>query len=256
MKNSIIIVLLVLICIAAIVFALSGEPHRFSQAECSLCHVDTEPSAQDITAEITVACEMCHQEYRKIQSHPTDIYPSFSVPDDMPLTDGRLTCLTCHYAHIDNVGQRNKKHYFLRRPALGIVFCSACHKIDDSKHVITGSIHKGDYVETDRHTRIDLTSLECIQCHDRQISDHAPALGAGTWKHYKREMNHPIGISYKNISLRKMNDFRPIEMLSPEMRFFDGKIGCCTCHNIYSKEKNMLVMNNSGSRLCLACHIK
>jgi predicted CXXCH cytochrome family protein len=45
-------------------------------------------------------------------------------------------------------------------------------------------------------------------------------------------------------------------MLRKEVKLYEGKIGCGSCHNIYSKEKYMLVISNDSSVLCLECHLK
>jgi len=39
-----------------------------------------------------------------------------------------------------------------------------------------------------------------------------------------------------------------------EIRLFEGRIGCGTCHDPFSKLPKQLVMSNKGSRICLACH--
>ncbi|MBI4849973.1 MAG: cytochrome c3 family protein [Nitrospirae bacterium] len=254
MKDKFVFIIF-LLSIAALVYSVSRGPHQFSKGECALCHFDPAPSSADITADITDACQTCHKEYAKTQSHPSDIYPTISIPKDMPLSDGRLTCLTCHYAHIDESRQSSGKHYFLRRPVRGVVFCSACHKINEKRHIVFENIHKGTYEETDHATRIDRMSLECIQCHDKQISEPRNSLGAGIWTHLK-EGKHPIGISYRSISTRKMRGFRPSDTIREEIKLYEGKIGCGTCHNVYSKNKSMLVIDNKGSELCLECHIK
>jgi len=56
--------------------------------------------------------------------------------------------------------------------------------------------------------------------------------------------------------LKKPRQFTAPYDLPRELRLYDGKIGCGTCHNAFSKEKSMLVINNRRSRLCLECHIK
>ncbi len=99
-------------------------------------------------------------------------------------------------------------------------------------------------------------SLECIECHIASLNVPTASLGAGIWNHESREMNHPIGIYHERISAQKMRYYRPSSMLPKEIRLFNGKIGCGTCHNVYSKEPFMLVLNNFKSRLCLECHIK
>jgi len=48
-------------------------------------------------------------------------------------------------------------------------------------------------------------------------------------------------------------------MRAGELPLVDGLIGCSTCHLPYSKANHagpMLVIDNAGSRLCLACHRK
>ena len=99
-------------------------------------------------------------------------------------------------------------------------------------------------------------SLECIECHDSYMKSATDTLGAGRWNHFSKNTGHPIGINYKEIRRKNTNKFRPEVMLGREIRLFNGKIGCGTCHNIYSEEKKMLAESNMKSRLCLECHIK
>lgn len=247
--------LLVLISIATFVYSLLREPHQFTQQECTICHIGPNYGESDVKTKITFACETCHSENARILSHPTDVYPTISIPKDMPLTEGRLTCLTCHYTHNDKDKQFTQRHYFLRRQIRGIIFCSACHKLDHNKHIIFRNAHKGVYDEMNINTRIDPMSLECIQCHDRKLSD-PKLLGAGSWMHLGKKFNHPIGIKYRDVSSRKMNGFNPPESIRREVKLFNGKIGCGTCHNIYSKEKGMLSMSNRDGKLCTQCHRK
>lgn len=240
-----------LIIIALVGYSLSRKPHEFSVGECSICHIDEKRQPMSIKTNITSACDTCHTRLKEILSHPTDIYPSLTIPKDMPLTEGRLTCITCH-----NVHQREGKRYFLRREVKGPFFCSSCHKVDEKGHVVLEKVHTGTYAVTDRATSIDRMSLECIECHSASLNTPADSLGAGIWSHYSKKAEHPIGVSYERISTQKMRNYRPLSMLPKEIRLFNGKIGCGTCHNIYSKEPFMLVLNNFKSRLCLECHIK
>jgi predicted CXXCH cytochrome family protein len=267
MSNKWAIVFFILIGIIAVVYGLSGEPHEFSSGECSICHVDEKSAPMNLNPGITSGCETCHSELKKTQSHPTDMYPSLSIPKDLPLIEGRLTCITCHYVHPAEKNlfikkhyflRRQKKHYFLRRQVRGPYFCSVCHKLDEKGHIIfiSENVHAGSYKVTDTTTLIDRMSLECIECHDRYITEPVDSLGAGKWEHFNKKSTHPIGVSYKKIRARKMREYQPASMLRPEIRLFDGKIGCGTCHNIYSKESFILVMSNRESRLCLECHIK
>ncbi|MEW6602144.1 MAG: cytochrome c3 family protein, partial [Nitrospirota bacterium] len=188
--------------------------------------------------------------------HPTDIYPGLSIPKDMPLIGGKLTCVTCHFVHPEEGKYLVEKNYLLRRQARGVFFCNVCHKLDKKGHIVFENVHRGSYKVTDNSTRIDRTSLGCIECHDSYIKGPVNALGAGTWNHFNKAYNHPIGASYEDISAREDRKYRPASMINKEMKLFDGKIGCGTCHNIYSKENYMLVISNRRSSLCLECHIK
>ncbi len=262
MRHKFIILCFLLISIVALVYALSMKPHHFTSGECSLCHFDEKNDPVNIKPDITNACGTCHSGMDAIQSHPVDMYPSFSLPEDMPLLQGKLTCVTCHYVHPDYV-QRDlenepefaQKNYFLRRPVSGIAFCGSCHKIGE-KHIVFENTHPSTYKVFDNSASIDRLSLTCIECHDSYLTSPGEKLGLGLWKHNNRKTNHPIGISYVKISKSKPKNFRPESMLSSEIKLFGGKIGCGTCHHIYARERFQLVMDNWGSRLCLECHIK
>jgi len=242
---------LILIAVAVIGYSLSRKPHEFSTGQCSLCHIDEKKQPMNIKPNITGACDTCHTGLKERLSHPTDIYPTLIIPKDMPLIEGRITCITCHYIH-----PKEERRYFLRRGVKGPFFCSSCHTVDEKGHVVLEKVHTGTYTVTDSRNSIDRMSLECIECHSASLNIPAGSLGAGTWNHYSRKVNHPIGVSYERVSTQKMRDYRPLSMLSKEIRLFNGKIGCGTCHNVYSKEPFMLVLNNFKSRLCLECHIK
>ena len=258
MNNKFIILCITLLSSVAVVFAISGKPHEFQKKECSFCHIDAEKSPENIYPDITGSCEKCHLTLEQVQSHPTDIYPSLHIPEDMPLNDGRLTCLTCHYVHPEMKRKTfAKKDFFLRSPYTGPDFCSTCHMIDENKHIVFNKVHAGTYVENSRKTSIDSESLACIECHDSHITTPRASLGSGVWKHRNNKvLPHPIGVSYEKIQFRKRGGFKPAGMLRKEVKLFDGNIGCGSCHNVYSKEKKMLVMSNDRSALCLECHMK
>ena len=256
MRTQSIIVIFLLAAAAALVYGLSGGAHMFLSSECIMCHVDEKNDPGNIWPSLTNACEDCHRNVKETQSHPTDIYATIPVPEDMPLTDGRLTCLTCHYVHPKKGKQLIEKHYFLRRLVRGPLFCSVCHELNDKGHVVVEkNIHPGSFKIIDREASIDSMSLECIECHDTYFKDKSDLVGSGTWKH-TNEMTHPIGTRYRDASIKKMNKYRPESMLKKEIKLFDGKIGCGTCHSIYSSNRAMLVMDNMGSRLCRECHLK
>jgi predicted CXXCH cytochrome family protein len=58
-------------------------------------------------AETTIGvCYTCHVEYKKILSHPINVYPKRGMtipPEYSTLSDGRISCMSCHVAHASNV---------------------------------------------------------------------------------------------------------------------------------------------------------
>jgi predicted CXXCH cytochrome family protein len=255
MRIKWIIVVLLLASAAVIVYALSDRAHMFLSNECIMCHVDEKNDPDNIRPFLTSACEDCHTNVKETQSHPTDVYATLPVPKDMPLTNGMITCLTCHYVHPKNGKQFVQKHYFLRRNVRGPLFCSICHEISDKGHIVVNEIHTGSFQVTNRQGTLDERSIGCIECHDTHFKDEMDFIGAGNWRHTSN-MSHPIGTLYSEASRGKIESYRPESILRKEIKLFNGKVGCGTCHSIYSSNRAMLVINNNGSRLCKECHLK
>jgi predicted CXXCH cytochrome family protein len=73
--------------------------------------------------------------------------------------------------------------------------------------------------------------------------------------------DHPIGFDYKLAAQEKGSSLRPVGTVNNKIRFFNGvssyKVECSTCHDPHSTTSPpFLVMSNTGSALCLACHNK
>ena len=66
-------------------------------------------------------------------------------------------------------------------------------------------------------------------------------------------LTHPIGGSY-GTAASAAPDLKPVASLDRMIRLYSGRLGCGTCHSVYSKLAKHLVMDNRGSRLCIACH--
>jgi predicted CXXCH cytochrome family protein len=72
---------------------------------------------------ITV-CKTCHQELREEYSHPIKVRASrgMTIPKDYPLlSDGTMSCMTCHDSHASNYEHRLRKS---KKADL----CRGCHK--------------------------------------------------------------------------------------------------------------------------------
>ncbi|MDI6728392.1 MAG: cytochrome c3 family protein [Thermodesulfovibrionales bacterium] len=229
--------------------------HSFSENECMNCHIDYKKDPGSLKAPVTLLCKKCHEDITSTSSHPSDIYPvSTRIPPDLPLHNGMVTCNTCHNIHRERFLTSGEKTYFLRRTKLGRAFCVSCHMVKPEGHVETlvAAHPSKKYKVMDRSKTIDPISMECIGCHDGiQGSNVEHRLGPGIWSH--ESYSHPISVDY-NVSRMKGKRLKPISMVDRRIRFFDGRIGCGTCHDLYSKLPKKLVMSNNRSKLCFECH--
>ena len=231
-------------------------PHEFSKRECERCHVDADKDAGSLKPMSNSRCVGCHADLKQSQPHPVDISPNMLLPDDMPLVNGKLGCITCHFFHPFSDKYKNRSGNLLRKPGRGVIFCASCHRIDEKEHVVFENIHRDSYRLSARNSSLDAYTLQCVECHDRYLDRSFGSDAAGRRNRFSRRSNHPVGVSLEQISAKNPLEFNHPYTLPQNIRLFNGKIGCGTCHNAFSKEKSMLVMNNWRSRLCLKCHIK
>jgi predicted CXXCH cytochrome family protein len=232
------------------------DPHRLSSKECDACHVDAEKDPGLLKTMFNSKCVSCHTDLKQSQPHPVDISTDISIPSDMPLVNGRLGCITCHFFHPSSAIYGNRSGNLLRRSGRGAVFCNACHQIDEKGHVVFENIHRVSLRLSDGISRLDIYTLQCVECHDRYLDRSFGSVTEGKQSSFNRLSNHPVGVSLDRLAVKKPRKFNSPHALPKEIRLFNGKVGCGTCHNAFSKEKSMLVMNNWRSRLCLKCHIK
>lgn len=81
-----------------------------------------------------------------------------------------------------------------------------------------------------------------------------PGVGrsAGSWR-----SEHPIGVRYDSLgNPRQVPQFQPVGALPAQLRLFGGKLGCGTCHSVYSGVEGMRAVSDLRGGLCLSCHIK
>lgn len=240
-----------------------ADVHDF-EGRCESCHINIPKGEKGerliFVKGITQLCLDCHNR-SDVVSHPVDTIPSMNVPGDLHLDwKGQMTCATCHDIHQkERRSLSGEGRYFLRRVETGKAFCSSCHDriLEEGHKALLDVAHIGfKYREIDTRGEIDKTSAECLRCHDGSIaSQTSTKIGIGIWEHSREETSHPIGVEYPR-GPESHNDYVDIRRLPPQIKLIDGKIGCTTCHNPYSKEKGQLVMSNEGSALCVTCHIR
>lgn len=258
------LVLVLLVFTAVLLWAgLDGDGHDF-RGRCELCHLKmpTDGEVGRFTRDISYLCQECHSISVR-NSHPIGMVPSMTVPDDFSLDwAGRMTCATCHDPHVESFDGGSM---YLRSSATGKDFCDLCHRgsfpLGGGTHAgSVGIAHSKSGVVEDSsgyNQVLDSITLECLNCHDGVIaSDASYKVSGGDALTYQRKgLSHPIGMDYRQAALEDI-ELRPIEMLSPEIVFYDGKVGCASCHNPYSAKRRMLVIDNYASALCRECHVK
>lgn len=235
------------------------QPHQFLETQCGICHesVSGTNEAMDLPPVSSKICITCHPETAGSMSHPVDITPGNLPPPELPLVNGRLSCLTCHVVHPTPLRANVFRRSLLRRPGRGAQFCTACHRREVNDHTLFEKVHPLSRLNTGRQLALDAYTLQCAQCHDRYLRPRRAEVGSGRWR---RSANgpgkHPVGVVLADVAAKNPKRFNPPAFLSQRMRLYDGRIGCGTCHSAYSKEKNMLVTDNRAGGLCLQCHIK
>lgn len=237
--------------------------HDF-QGRCSLCHVNAQgssgaPSDLSFTDEIDKLCAKCH-DIANQRSHPIKVKPQKNIPLSAHLDkNGLMSCSTCHDVHKeDKTSNKFELSGLLWGHIKGRAFCDLCHNkesIGSSWRHQTAIVYahsQGKLIQNAKGAFLDKFSSECLSCHDGSISKFPRVeVKQGVWQH-GIGISHPVGVEYP-----RGEDFKFADSLPKEVRLFDGKIGCLSCHEIYnSKVKNMLAMSNAKSRLCLACHKK
>jgi predicted CXXCH cytochrome family protein len=253
---------------ALVTYCLGPDPHDFAPSECILCHTGSPDSPEFLNVRSSsLTCKPCHQDvFESGYIHPVDIIPeNVTVPRDMPLSrTGLLTCDTCHDIHADY----QKFPNFLRRQESPHIFCLICHSDDSMGESHASTLAEAHFTanhiasESGMTGTIDPLSKNCLGCHD-STQGSSVSLSKGRWNHGSNfpgptlGQQHPIGIHYEQARMRpgRKTDLRPIDEVDKRINFFDGQVGCGSCHNPYSQGQDQLVMSDRGSALCFACHM-
>ncbi len=250
-SNYKLIFVLSAIIISFAFFSLAELKTHDFEGKCGMCHlVDEEEKVfEDIfVKDVDSQCGGCHSDLGL--SHPTGMKPTMTMPPEFNLdSSGRLTCATCHEVH----GEGNNLLIVEKKRR---IFCYLCHSegISDLHSGVGADAHSASkYEVTNVNILIDDLSVECISCHDGALSKSVN-IGMGSFSHGSGGSGHPIGVDY--LEGYAKGDMAEIQDLDVNIKFYDGKIGCGTCHNMYSRERYLLAKSNNGSGLCLECHRK
>jgi len=216
-------------------------------------------------------CSACH-DLAPERSHPIGIpaVAASGLQPDLPLdAGGRMDCLTCH---LEPQGGPQGPHAegveaLLRRPAGEL--CASCHVAGAEtsqalRHgLFLGRAHLagGDRPGSGR-PGLDELSRSCLACHDGSAAPSAGvkerawggSLGRGTLDVFGE---HPVGVEYDPFPPGgRPAGLRHEASLPSAVRLSDGKVGCGSCHSLYSALPALMAMDNRRGALCLSCHIK
>lgn len=233
---------------------------------------ESEQSMASVEHRLTgVECVACHQPDPDA-SHPTGMAPKMPTPDHLPLTDdGRMTCLTCHDYDVatwrEHALAPDARPIELRLSVDRERLCLQCHDASmterrDAHALVYQRAHvgwvAGGPTERDPEGRppremIDLESRTCMGCHDGAMGGDVSEGHDPVFPDRGATLGdvHAIGVPYRS---SQRVPLKPAFSLDPDIRLFDGRVGCGSCHSVYSREERLLVMSNHGSALCMSCH--
>jgi len=260
-----------MVAIAQIGLSENIPLHHF-ELDCDTCHFSgaggyDRGEAGEFKGDINYSCSKsgCH-DLDSALSHPVGVRPTGIAEPDMPLDqDSCITCLTCHT--MPSSPDKDKMTATMLHVPSEAGFCAKCHlkmggtSMEQSHWQFSTYAHLGPINPNGRHFPnsetfgcIDKESHSCLGCHDtisastEQVSWSKPA-------RQKDMSDHPIGMSYQDIAARKANRYFPLSNVR-QIRLFDGRLGCGSCHSLYSSHQKKLVTNNERSELCVKCHNK
>jgi hypothetical protein len=167
--------------------SIRTNPHE-KGAFCQSCHTDPAlrkdvkgVSTALIETDVNTLCNRCHEsgKIKGMRHYLGPIPADMKVPRDLPLRNGKVTCITCHLPGCGPIPADNPS--FLRfNPPLPREFCARCH---DWKDLASREIHAevrnnrgcevchqkpanpSDPASKPGETRAD-QNFVCIQCHD------------------------------------------------------------------------------------------
>lgn len=94
----------------------------------------------------------------------------------------------------------------------------------------------------------------CLSCHDNSLAVDREAATSRKLGFLSNDpaSNHPIGVSYREVSLRQPKEYHHAS--SPNIRLEDGKVGCISCHVGHSRNGRIAGPAAITHGLCLDCH--
>jgi predicted CXXCH cytochrome family protein len=259
------------------------NPH-WKNVMCVTCHTARPEKGHTrlrMEGDVIALCNRCHDgEVASAFLHPVGIEPSTKVqiPEGMPLTEGLITCQTCHKSSLQETGENIRPELRSNPGFLRVQdwtpgeFCRQCHIEDEYSKI---NVHKQLDEEGEIRTAM------CAGCHFVLPEDSGEATISIETKFDPREYcllchkeeiymkNHPAGphlvepsrdIYYALLSAEKR--------IGAPLPLYEDRITCSTCHDSHEKgvlKRHDWIESESGTRgmgvraeyreiLCTGCH--
>ena len=157
--------------------------------------------------------------------------------------------------------------------------CKYCHinelEINSDQKIIWQKNSESNYYTPYNSSTLDAdvpipmgSSKLCLSCHDGTLSmEHLnlPNLSTTQVIGTNLESSHPVSFKYDSyLAIRdgELNDPNSAPSgfggtINSDL-LVDGNLECISCHDIhgFNRNRNLLVMSNYRSKLCLTCHAK
>lgn len=255
------------------------NPHG-NPGQCTSCHASATAGRRDLRfdGDVSQLCRSCHDgQAAAREAHPVNVVPSAAVagriPPGLPLTDGILTCVSCHDVSPDcRAGQPEEaprykllREWYASRPLL---LCLSCHGEKDYRPFNVHDQLEGGVAKTDTcawcHAEVpDVNAYRlenasyplragsdelCGNCHkvpgDHPLVSHLGAIPSAEfmWRMSAYEMQPQMRMSFA-----QLYRYASITRRTPRSIPLDenGRITCYTCHNPH--EKGLLPSSNPRS---------
>lgn len=250
--------------------------YHYTGKFCADCHQETPVEGGDqflkYNGDFDKLCK-CHVKSPADYIHPVDFTPTKSIktkiPSELPLRDGKLTCLTCHDIYRQCQKRRVEKISLRGAPFPNRSdFCFKCHD-------------KKSYVRLDAHNQRNaegaISAENCLYCHTDKPNERTDryedvkligGLEALCQRCHVIRGNHAGNFNHMvKPSAKALNRMKSMETTFGIVLPLDenGKMTCITCHNPHDKgviPAESPASKGAGSkfrhrlpgRLCIECH--
>lgn len=257
------------------------NPH-WKDVMCIACHEGEPERGSALLKEggdLIRLCYRCHAfKYSRNDIHPVNMMPSrfVTIPPEMPLKDGRVTCETCHDSSLQEGGDRvrslgRSNPKFLRGGfTTRKEFCFRCHGQEDIRY-----LNAHDQLDAEGRMR----SATCVFCHstvpDQERGGYLLQFDEETVNDLcllchpdAYEGDHPMAPHFVTPSRAVMKAMSTSEdRLGVTFPLFDEKVVCITCHNPHQEgvieDRAAAEGAGAGKRLrvaegrsmCRGCHL-